>query len=219
MNVKALILLVLQIAIAGTVFSYGLQARREDLLYVVGRPGLLLRSLVAMLVVMPLLVVACVYYLDLPQPTAVVLSALAISPVPPLLPKKENEAAVPRYGLGGVRARGPRRRALSRGAGAQAFDGTGAVDLLAPSRHRPGHFRGQLSRRAVRTHAGAVSDPVHGSGYPLREMATKPFGPNLRQAIEVTTPDRRDLHCDSGVSNPSRHVRFARARTSHRVWK
>ncbi|RZF26898.1 hypothetical protein EVC45_25740 [Paraburkholderia sp. UYCP14C] len=100
MNVKALILLVLQIAIAGTVFSYGLQARRDDLLYVVARPGLLLRSLVAMLVVMPLLVVACVYYLELPQPTAVVLTALAISPVPPLLPKKENEAGVPRYGLG-----------------------------------------------------------------------------------------------------------------------
>ncbi|OLL32423.1 hypothetical protein BTH42_08280 [Burkholderia sp. SRS-W-2-2016] len=101
MNAKALILLALQIAIAGTVFTYGLEARRDDLLYIVQRPWLLLRSLVAMLVLMPLLVVGAVYFLDLPQPTAVVLSALAISPVPPLLPKKHRKAGgVAPYGLG-----------------------------------------------------------------------------------------------------------------------
>lgn len=101
MDAKALTLLALQIAIAGTVLTYGLQATRDDLLYIVQRPGLLLRSLVAMLVVMPLIVVACVYFLDLPQPTAVVLTALAISPVPPLLPRKHKKAGgVAPYGLG-----------------------------------------------------------------------------------------------------------------------
>jgi BASS family bile acid:Na+ symporter len=101
MDAKALILLALQIAIAGTVFTYGLQANRDDLLYVVQRPGLLLRSLIAMLVLMPLLVVACVYFLDLPQQTAVVLTALAVSPVPPMLPKKQKKAGgLAPYGLG-----------------------------------------------------------------------------------------------------------------------
>jgi BASS family bile acid:Na+ symporter len=101
MDVKALILFALQIAIAGTVFTYGLQANRDDLLYIVHRPGLLLRSLIAMLVLMPLLVVACVYFLNLPQSTAVVLTALAISPVPPMLPKKHKKAGgIAPYGLG-----------------------------------------------------------------------------------------------------------------------
>ncbi|WP_321871681.1 bile acid:sodium symporter family protein [Paraburkholderia tropica] len=101
MDAKALILLALQCAIAATVFTYGLQATRDDLVYIAQRPGLLLRSLIAMLVLLPILVVACVYYLDLPQPTAVVLTALAISPVPPLLPKKHKKAGgVAPYGLG-----------------------------------------------------------------------------------------------------------------------
>lgn len=101
MDAKALILLALQCAIAGTVFTYGLQATREDLLYIAQRPGLLLRSLIAVLVIQPLIVVAGVYYLDLPQPTAVVLTALAISPVPPLLPKKQKKAGgVAPYALG-----------------------------------------------------------------------------------------------------------------------
>lgn len=101
MTVKALIVLVIQIAIVTTVFTYGLQATRDDLLYIVHRPGLLLRSLLAMLGLMPLVVVGCVYFLDLSQPTAIVLTALAISPVPPLLPKKQQKAGgVAPYGLG-----------------------------------------------------------------------------------------------------------------------
>ncbi|WP_322032042.1 hypothetical protein [Paraburkholderia sp. J76] len=101
MDARDLILLALKCAIAATVFTYGLQATRDDFLYIAHRPGLLLRSLVAMLVIMPLIVVACVYYLDLPQPTAVVLVALAISPVPPLLPRKHKKAGgVAPYGLG-----------------------------------------------------------------------------------------------------------------------
>lgn len=101
MDAKALILLALQLAIAGTVFTYGLQAKRDDMLYIVHRPGLLLRSLIAMLVLMPLLVGVCVYFLDLRLPTAVVLTALAISPVPPLLPKKQEKAGgIAPYSLG-----------------------------------------------------------------------------------------------------------------------
>ncbi|SDR33509.1 bile acid:Na+ symporter, BASS family [Paraburkholderia fungorum] len=101
MDAKALILLALKIAIAGTVLTYGLQAKRDDMLYIVHRPGLLLRSLIAMLVLMPLLVGVCVYFLDLRLPTAVVLTALAISPVPPMLPKKQEKAGgIAPYSLG-----------------------------------------------------------------------------------------------------------------------
>ncbi len=85
----------------GTVFTYGLQAKRDDLLYVIQRPGLLVRSLLSVLVIMPLVVGGCVYFLDLPQSTAVVLTALSISPVPPLLPQKQERAGgVAPYGLG-----------------------------------------------------------------------------------------------------------------------
>jgi BASS family bile acid:Na+ symporter len=101
MDAKALILLAFQIAIIGTVFGYGIQATREDLAYVVQRPKLLLRSFVAMLVIVPAVVVVCVKVLDLPKATEVVLTALAISPLPPLLPKKHKKSGgVPPYGLG-----------------------------------------------------------------------------------------------------------------------
>src|SRR5262245_33060127 len=100
MEAKALILIAFQVAIAGTVFSYGLQATRDDLLYLLHRPGLLCRSLLAMLVVVPLVVVFFVKSLNLPHAVAVVLTALSISPVPPMLPKKHSKAGgMAPYGL------------------------------------------------------------------------------------------------------------------------
>jgi bile acid:Na+ symporter, BASS family len=101
MDPKQLILLALQLAILGTVFSFGLKSTREDVLYLVHRPGLLLRSLCAVLVVMPILAVAFVKVFDFPMPVEIVLVALAVSPVPPLLPKRETKAGGrPSYGLG-----------------------------------------------------------------------------------------------------------------------
>lgn len=101
MDAKALILAAFHIAIVGTVFCYGLQATREDLTYLLHRPRLLWRSLLAMLVIVPVVVVVCVKSLDLPHAAAVVLTALSISPVPPMLPKKQSKAGgLPPYGLG-----------------------------------------------------------------------------------------------------------------------
>lgn len=100
MDVKTLVLFAFHVAIAGTVFSYGLQATRDDVLYLAIRPGLLFRSLLAVLVIVPVVVIVCVKLLDLPQPTGVVLVALAISPVPPLLPAREKKAGgATSYGL------------------------------------------------------------------------------------------------------------------------
>jgi BASS family bile acid:Na+ symporter len=101
MDAKQLLTLVFQVAIVGTVFGFGLRSTPDDLLYLVRRPGLLLRSLLAVLVVMPVLAVLFVRTFDFRQTVEVVLVALAISPMPPLLPLKESKAGGRRsYALG-----------------------------------------------------------------------------------------------------------------------
>ena len=101
MDAKHLILLALQAAILGTVFSFGLKSTREDILYLARHPALLLRSLLAVLVVMPVVAVILVKIIDFPPTTEIVLLALAVSPVPPLLPNREAKAGgLPSYGLG-----------------------------------------------------------------------------------------------------------------------
>lgn len=101
MDPKSVLILVFQLAIAGTVFGYGLKATRDDVAYVLHHPGLLLRSFLAVMVVMPALVVVFVKALDLPHTTEVLLVALAVSPIPPLLINRESKAAGhTSYGLG-----------------------------------------------------------------------------------------------------------------------
>jgi BASS family bile acid:Na+ symporter len=101
MDTKQIVLLALQVAIFATVFGFGLQAKRDDLTYILRRPRLLLRSLLAMFVLMPVVVVILVKALELRMPVEVVLVVLAISPIPPLLPNKEMKAGgLPSYGLG-----------------------------------------------------------------------------------------------------------------------
>ena len=98
---KQIVLLALQISILTTVFGFGLQATLADLLYVVRRPGLLARSLLAVFVVMPVVAVLLVAMFDFPRMVGVALVALAISPVPPLLPDRERKAGGDQsFGLG-----------------------------------------------------------------------------------------------------------------------
>lgn len=101
MTMQQAILLALQVSILATVFTFGLQATLDDVLYVVRRPSLLGRSLVAMLVIMPIVTVAMSQSFDLSRPVEIALVALALSPIPPLLPGKERKAGGnSRYGLG-----------------------------------------------------------------------------------------------------------------------
>ena len=101
MDAKQILTLVFQVAIIGTVFGFGLKSTWDDLLYLWRRPGLLVRSLLAVLVVMPILAVLLAKAFDFRHAVEVVLVALAISPVPPLLPQKESKAGGRRsYGLG-----------------------------------------------------------------------------------------------------------------------
>ena len=85
-------MLALQVSIVSIVFSFGLRSTLHDLLFLWRRPGLLLRSLLAVLVVMPVLAVLLTRLFDLRDTVETTLVALAISPMPPLLPKKEIQA-------------------------------------------------------------------------------------------------------------------------------
>ena len=84
--------LALQASIVMTVFSFGLRTAPDDVLYVGRRPWLLTRSLVAMFVIMPLVAVAFAMFFELRPSVEVALVALAISPIPPLLPGREQKA-------------------------------------------------------------------------------------------------------------------------------
>jgi bile acid:Na+ symporter, BASS family len=65
------------------------------------RPGLLARSLIAVLVVAPVLAVAVVRIFDLKPEVAIALVTLSISLLPPLLPGRgEKAGGRPEYGLG-----------------------------------------------------------------------------------------------------------------------
>ncbi|MBJ7341867.1 membrane transporter protein [Mycolicibacterium sp.] len=101
MDVKQLVILVFQISLFVIVFGYGLRAKFADLTYLLRRPALLARSLVAVLVLMPMVAVGLARRFDFTPTVEIALVALAISPLPPLLPTREAKAGGgERYGLG-----------------------------------------------------------------------------------------------------------------------
>ncbi len=92
MNAHDLIMLCLQASVIVSVFALGLEAKVSDVTFVLRQPPLLLRSLLAMFVAMPLLALLLGQLFDLAPETRIALVCLAISPVPPLLPKKQDKA-------------------------------------------------------------------------------------------------------------------------------
>lgn len=101
MTLQQSIVLALQASIFMTVFDFGLQATFDDVLYVVRRPSLLVRSLVAMFVIMPVVAVTLAETFTFLESIEIALVALSISPIPPLLPGKEKDAGGDAsYGLG-----------------------------------------------------------------------------------------------------------------------
>ncbi len=90
MDARQLIVLALQVSIIGTVFSFGLNTIPADFRYLFDRPGLLFRSLLAVLVITPLMAIVLVQVFEFQHAAEVALVALAISPLPPLLPSKES---------------------------------------------------------------------------------------------------------------------------------
>src|SRR5450432_631795 len=89
MTLQQDLVLGLQLSIALTVLGLGLTASWKDATYLLREPGLLLRSIISMSVVMPLVAVTIAKLFALPIEVEVAMVALAIAPVPPLLYKKQ----------------------------------------------------------------------------------------------------------------------------------
>jgi bile acid:Na+ symporter, BASS family len=92
MKLAELIRLALPLSIALTVFAFGLVARREDGWSLRRHRWLGLKSLLALDVVMPLLAVGIAAAARLEPSLEVALVALSVSPVSPLVPRKEVAA-------------------------------------------------------------------------------------------------------------------------------
>lgn len=84
----AIIMLAIKASLALTVLAIGLRSRPGDATYLVRHPGLLGRSFVAMYVLMPLFALWLAIVFDLQPAVRLALVALALSPVPPFLPKR-----------------------------------------------------------------------------------------------------------------------------------
>src|SRR5664279_4909862 len=93
MSAQAIVGAALKCSIMLTLFGFGMQARRDDLLYFVRRPRLLVQALFAMFVVMPVLAILMTKPFPFNSPVSIALIALSISPVPPLLPKKITKSS------------------------------------------------------------------------------------------------------------------------------
>jgi len=83
-----MLLLILKISIATLIFAIGISATTDDIVYLWRRPVLLLKSITAMYVVMPVVAILMARMLDLPKRTELALVILAICAGAPLLPKK-----------------------------------------------------------------------------------------------------------------------------------
>ncbi len=92
MTLHMMILLALKASIVLSVFAIGLDSAPSDVVYLLRRPGKLARSLLAMDVVMPVLAASIVAAFDLNTAVEVALVALAVSPAPPILPRKQIKA-------------------------------------------------------------------------------------------------------------------------------
>ena len=91
MDLKQVVILALQVSIFCIVFGFGLRTTLDDFRYLFQRPGLLFRSLLAVLVIMPIVAVLLARTFGLHPAAEIALIALAISPVPPLLPRRESK--------------------------------------------------------------------------------------------------------------------------------
>jgi BASS family bile acid:Na+ symporter len=83
-----MLLLILKTSISALIFAIGMTARIDDIFYLWRRPVLLVKSIVAMYLVMPAVAVLMACVLELPERTELALVILAICAGAPLLPKK-----------------------------------------------------------------------------------------------------------------------------------
>ncbi len=75
------------------VFCVALRATPNDIASLLRQPSLLVRSLFAMNVIVPLFAIALVLLFQLRHELAITLIALSVSPIPPFVPKKQIKAS------------------------------------------------------------------------------------------------------------------------------
>lgn len=92
MTLANLISSALSLSLFVLVFGLGLKARSDEAIHLFRNPGLLCRSILAMNILLVCVVVAASVLLDLDPDIKIALVALAVSPVPPLLPNKQMGA-------------------------------------------------------------------------------------------------------------------------------
>jgi len=88
MNFTALILLGLEVSLTLIVFSLGLRASFRDATFLFRNPGQFVRAFLSMNVVMPLLALALGATFNLHPAVKIAFVVIAVSPVPPVFPKK-----------------------------------------------------------------------------------------------------------------------------------
>jgi bile acid:Na+ symporter, BASS family len=92
MTLATLLPLAIQLSIGLLVFSIALDATVGDVTYLLRRPKLLIRSLLSMFGVMPLFAAVLAASFDLTPVVKGALVLLAVSPLPPIFPKKALKA-------------------------------------------------------------------------------------------------------------------------------
>jgi len=88
MSLGQVVGLLVRVSILSTVFALGLNATWEDITYLVHKPQLFARSLLAMYVLTPLTAVLLVLAFAAPRPVEIAVILMAISAGAPALPKK-----------------------------------------------------------------------------------------------------------------------------------
>jgi BASS family bile acid:Na+ symporter len=89
MDLIQLIKLIITASILLLVFALGLRATVEDVTYLFRRPARFLRGFLAMGVIVPAVAAGLAALFDLYRAVEIALLALALSPVPPILPSKQ----------------------------------------------------------------------------------------------------------------------------------
>lgn len=92
MTLAQLIPLAINVSMFLIVFALGLNATLQDATWLFRRPALLVRSILSMNIVMLVFAVAVALLFDLHPAIEIAIVALAVSPVPPILPGKQEKA-------------------------------------------------------------------------------------------------------------------------------
>lgn len=96
MDIVELLSIGLRVSIFFMVLSTGMAGQRGEARELFHRPALLIRSIVAMQMLAPVLAVAVAYFLPVERAVKIALVTLAVSPVPPFLPRRALKAGGPR---------------------------------------------------------------------------------------------------------------------------